>query len=670
MIVPMMRAAVVCLNKDKENALKQLREFGALHVEVDVNSEMSHTLQETKQRFEDAKIMLQTVSKLGKKAIVNKKTVKALKSLTIEEVFDNALKLIKDNNDITKELETLKSDHEQLVGWGDFQNQQLVDLEQRGIYVYLCSAHEKEYTELSNKYITQLVSFSKKGHKFAIISEDKLDIDELVLPVDNLPTKSLADVNCAIKNLRKELQINHDILASYDTRYEDLEFYNSEVSELIEFVTNEDAMGDNDAKNLSFIHGYVPKENVEELKKYALKHGWALQLEEPASDDRHVPTFLRVPKIFRISQPIFDFIGVSPGYRENDVSVCFLIFLTIFFAMIVGDAGYGALFLTTAITCKVLIKKPKAKLTINLAIVMSSATIIWGIMNANYFAIPEKYLPGIMTAPVQVIRTVPPWIQGDSAKNLTSKSNELKAKLAKASSTNSLTILAGLDENSNIDNDEIEKTEKKVASIKAELAKLFKDISQKNIQYFCFLLAAIHLSLGRIWGFCSTWKHSKRASVGFIGWAMFVWGNFFVAVNLVSYMGSLPSMLTYSLYAGGFTLMMTGLTKDDALNFPFAVIGSFVDVLSYIRLFAVGMAGFYIADNFNMMGGMLYATHWALIVPGIFVIFAGHVLNVTLALMGVLVHGIRLNTLEFSNHIGLQWLGHVYNPFRKKNKLK
>ncbi len=637
MIVPMMRAAIVCLNKDKENALKQLREFGALHVEVDVNSEMSHTLQETKQRYEDAKIMLQAVNKLGKKAVVDKKTVKSLKSLTIEDVFDNALKLIKDNNDITKELETLKSDHKQLIGWGDFQNQQLVELEQRGIYVYLCSAHEKEYLELSNKYITQLVSFSKKGHKFAIISKDKLDIDELVLPIDNLPTKSLADVNCAINNLQKELQINHDILASYDTRYEDLEFYNSEVFELIEFVTNEDAMGDNDAKNLSFIHGYVPKENVEELKKYALKHGWALQLEEPASDDRHVPTFLRVPKIFRISQPIFDFIGVSPGYRENDVSVCFLIFLTIFFAMIVGDAGYGALFLTTAIICKVLMKNPKARLTLNLTIVMSSATIIWGILNASYFGIPAIHLPELLLKPTKVFTGIPSWINGAMI-------DSLRAKLG------AIPNIAD------------------VAIRKTKETELLGIIKQNNVIYLCFLLAAIHLSIGRIWIFLIDLKRNPRVAFGFIGWTLFIWANFFMAVDLVSYTGSFPDF-AYWLYGIGGFLMVAGLTKDDIMNFPFAVIGSFVDVLSYIRLFAVGLAGFYIAYNFNMLGAdLIIAGIWWKIALGVVVILFGHGLNITLALLGILVHGIRLNTLEFSNHIGLQWLGISYTPFKKNIK--
>ena len=93
-----------------------------------------------------------------------------------------------------------------------------------------------------------------------------------------------------------------------------------------------------------------------------------------------------------------------------------------------------------------------------------------------------------------------------------------------------------------------------------------------------------------------------------------------------------------------------------------------MDVLSYIRLFAVGLSGTYIAQCFNDMGSMLYAgqTGWKLIVFGLcgaLVIVIGHVLNIVLGMMSVLVHGLRLNTLEFSNHMQINWEGKAYKPF-------
>ena len=100
-------------------------------------------------------------------------------------------------------------------------------------------------------------------------------------------------------------------------------------------------------------------------------------------------------------------------------------------------------------------------------------------------------------------------------------------------------------------------------------------------------------------------------------------------------------------------------------NFPFDLIGSFTDTLSYVRLFAVGMSGTYMAQSFNNMGMDLWHISPWLIPVALLVILFGHTLNVALAFMSVLVHGVRLNTLEFSNHAGIRWGGQAFKPLKK-----
>jgi V/A-type H+-transporting ATPase subunit I len=99
---------------------------------------------------------------------------------------------------------------------------------------------------------------------------------------------------------------------------------------------------------------------------------------------------------------------------------------------------------------------------------------------------------------------------------------------------------------------------------------------------------------------------------------------------------------------------------------PLSLVSNFVDVVSYLRLFAVGFASFAVASAFNEMGTA--GTGWLSGLLGAFVIFFGHALNITLAAMGVLVHGIRLNTLEFSSHMGMQWTGVPYAPFARRSR--
>jgi len=100
-------------------------------------------------------------------------------------------------------------------------------------------------------------------------------------------------------------------------------------------------------------------------------------------------------------------------------------------------------------------------------------------------------------------------------------------------------------------------------------------------------------------------------------------------------------------------------------NLPLDIINTFSDVVSYIRLFAVGMATVIVASSFNEMalGAGINSVLSGLI--SVVVLLFGHALNIILALMSVLVHGVRLNMLEFSGHIGMQWSGKKYRPFRE-----
>ena len=91
--------------------------------------------------------------------------------------------------------------------------------------------------------------------------------------------------------------------------------------------------------------------------------------------------------------------------------------------------------------------------------------------------------------------------------------------------------------------------------------------------------------------------------------------------------------------------------------------GAFGDMLSYIRLMAVGLASFYIASAFNDLGGRLGgASPWAIPLAVLVVIFA-HLLNIALCLVAIFAHGVRLNMLEFSTNAGVQWNGYAYTPF-------
>jgi len=92
-----------------------------------------------------------------------------------------------------------------------------------------------------------------------------------------------------------------------------------------------------------------------------------------------------------------------------------------------------------------------------------------------------------------------------------------------------------------------------------------------------------------------------------------------------------------------------------------------VDVISYIRLFAVGMASLQVAQSFNTMALGLELPLAARIPVVALILLLGHGLNIVLGALGILVHAVRLNTLEFSQHKGLEWAGSAYRPFRRNS---
>ena len=126
----------------------------------------------------------------------------------------------------------------------------------------------------------------------------------------------------------------------------------------------------------------------------------------------------------------------------------------------------------------------------------------------------------------------------------------------------------------------------------------------------------------------------------------------------------------------GFTLKPSELkTRGAELGMlPLNIMSALGDIISYVRLFAVGLASVKVAENFNSMATGLVAGEHAWWVTALYAVFMvaillfGHVLNLLMAGLSILVHAVRLNTLEFSNHKGVSWSGYAFRPFRRRAK--
>ncbi|MBN2617568.1 MAG: V-type ATP synthase subunit I, partial [Spirochaetales bacterium] len=302
-----------------------------------------------------------------------------------------------------------------------------------------------------------------------------------------------------------------------------------------------------------------------------------------------------------------DFLGNVPGYWETDVSPFFLIFFTIFFAMIIGDAGYGLLFILLTFVAQIKMKKFNNVLA--LFYLISSATVVWGAMTGSWFG--SNMIKGI------------PFFNGF--------------------------ILSQLD-------------------------------TDKEIMELCFHIAVVHIVLARLTAFVKSMKDKLLSGFANLGWLSMTVGLLFLVKNLVISSTDYP-VPTYSLIivAFGFIVVLIfgkqekgqSFLKGVGMSLAFSpltaldTVGAFGDIISYVRLYAVGLAGFAVAQSFNGMAAPLISSGGFGYFGGALILLGGHVFNIAMAALSVLVHGVRLNVLEFSSAADVNWTGKKFNPFRE-----
>lgn len=599
MIEKMKRVNLVSLSAHREETLEALRHLEVMHVRLP-DFAPSETLSDVQKEVETVSRAVNLLAGAGGEAEGANPFEGMSSKALLAAVLETSAAVAK----AQEESEALLRTEELLVPWGDFSVASLEGIRSSGVKVALCTASASKMPDVPAGVALQEVNRLGDQVYFVVLSTSKLPED---LPLAVVPQgQTLSQVRSQQASARERIAQLQNRLAHATRRVGDLKTYGLQISDKEEFLSTLEGMGSQE--ELAWLSGYVPESRVESLGRAALEHGWALQIEEPDEDDPSVPTLITVPRWLQVSKPLFDFVGITPGYREFDISAWFLIFFSIFFAILVGDAGYGAIFLGLTLMARRKAKGP-ARVATNLLLLLSGGTILWGFLTGTYFGIPTSKLPG---------------------------------------------VLSGLDWLTN------EKT------------------GRANVQYVCFMIGAVHLTIAHAIKAASV--INSRLALSQLGWALIVWGNFFLGSSLVTGR-DLPTWIHWLYLSGAVLVLFFSVQTNNPLKAVGSGLGtllgnlvnSFVDVLSYIRLFAVGMSSYYVAVSFNNMGvGMIEGKEGllkvAMLLVAALVIVFGHTLNIALCGLSVLVHGIRLNTLEFSGHLGLEWAGTPFRAFAQRFK--
>jgi V/A-type H+-transporting ATPase subunit I len=581
MIVRMQKLTLLCLAADQDRTLEALRDLGVVHL-THVKRPEGSDLDQARNRLAHLRRVLEVLPKKSEGAPPSGQPA--------EEVVEAVWQLILQRKELNEELEALQHEQQRLVPFGDFEPDAIRQLMEKGIYIRLYRAGAKQSLIPPERTVLQVLSRTKTDVSFVVIGccDFKMDAQEV-----RLPEKSLRVVEAKIAKAKTELESIENQMAGHAVDHDAITQLAHNAEEAVTFLEARTGMGS--TKPVAYLQGFCPEDAVEPIRRAAARNGWGMVVEDPSDTDA-VPTLLRNSKWVRPIKAVFDFIGVVPGYREVDISVVFLIFFSLFFSMLVGDAGYGAIFL--ALTWWARKKHPQAPSYIfALLTITGVGTVIWGVLTGTYFGIAK------LPAPLRSLQV--DWLS-----------------------------------------------------------------DQNNIMGLCFLIGAIQLSIAHLW---NAWngRHSVQA-LAQLGWLCTTWTMFFAAGFMV--LGRpFPSFMMGVLVIGVvlIVLFMTPVKrlKTEWFNhvmLPLNLISNFVDVVSYIRLFAVGTATLAVAQAFNSMAIGEGELSWIRMFFAAVILLLGHTLNIVLAAMGVIVHGVRLNTLEFSGHLGMQWTGILYRPFAKR----
>ena len=179
---------------------------------------------------------------------------------------------------------------------------------------------------------------------------------------------------------------------------------------------------------------------------------------------------------------------------------------------------------------------------------------------------------------------------------------------------------------------------------------------------------------------CFTCANGFRATLGTWGWTLLIIGGLIIAgLSLLGVMDSTVTKIAVIVLGvvsamgiyffntpGRNPLLNLGSGLWDTYSMVTGLLG---DVLSYIRLYALGLAGGMLGGVFNLLGSQILDMP----IPGlniilmVFILVFGHTLNIAMSCLGAFVHPLRLTFVEYFKNVGYQGQGAVYNPL-KKNK--
>lgn len=601
MIAKMKKLTFLVYHKEYDAFLKSIRDLGVVHVA-------------TKAQGSAENAALQESIRLSARYTA---AIKMLQGLNVQPAAAHtgdagkgteALAEIEDVQQqiqqVAHKLQAVEKELVQLEPWGDFDPKSVARLRDAGYQIdfYICSDKQFKEEWVDLYNATEINHVGSKLYFVTVMPKGE-NID-LEVETAKLPDCSLSDLHVRKENLAKQseaLQARLKDLAA--SVVPDLQAAQAQVHSQIEF-SKVVLNTDSLADNkLMLLQGWAPADCVSKIKDFLESKEVYYEVADPTPED-DVPILLDNKGFFRLFEPIMR-LYMLPKYNELDLTPFFAPFFMLFFGLCLGDSGYG-LFMLLAVTVYRLVAKnisASMKPILTLVQLLGASTMVCGLLTGTCF--------GFNLYDIQL-----PLFQ--SLKEAISLNNQQMFNLS--------LILGG---------------------VQIIFGMILKAVNQ-TIQFgFKYAVATIG------WLFILVSTAIAFAAPGFMPMGGTVHMVFLAIGVLMAYLYNSP---------GKNVFVNIGLGLWDSYNMATGLLG---DVLSYVRLFALGLSGGILASVFNSLAvGMSPDNVIAGPIVMVLIFVIGHAINMFMNVLGAMVHPMRLTFVEFFKNSGYEGGGKEYKPFK------
>ena len=607
MVSKMKKIEFLIYHQDYINFLKDLQELGLVHVTpFETKKNNSDKL---KQFVDKRKKLTDTLRTIEKS--VDKKNPQPVVDLSMEEVLDlpsQLENLLAEKTKLNQQIQVSKKERENLKVWGNFDWDNIKNLEKAGYKIQFFSVPDSKFkTEWEDLYNAVIISKAVGKTNFISVTKNINVAEELQLEEISLPEISLSRLDKLIQDLTLESKAIENKFTEYVGYIPSIRQTIKKLDSEISFVNVQEGSEKVADDKVFVMRGWAPERNADQIANYLQSKDVYFQISDPLPED-DVPIQFNNKGFFRLFEPIAE-LYMLPKYNEIDLTPYFAPFYMIFFGVALGDIGYG-LFLFLVATLVKIFKKNKLQGSmrgiLSLVQVLGASTMVSGLLTGGFFGFN---LYNIDT----------PFVQG------------LKDRIF-------------------FDND-----------------KMFT---------LSLVLGVIQIMFGILMKAANRIKqHGFIHGLSTIGWFIFILSIGIAALlpdkmpmfGTLHLIVAIPALILIVFFnSPGKNIIVNVLSSLwDTYNMATGLLG---DILSYIRLFALGLSGGILATVFNSLAAGM-SPDVIILKPIIFILIFifGHTINIFMNVLGSLIHPIRLTFVEFYKNAEFEGGGKKYSPFKKIN---